>query len=448
MRALQDVLRRWLLPGLGVKRWFLLLGLGAFLLVWAAIGVLFYLRQYDYLSDDTISLLTLAFVPPWVRIIGPLTLGLLLFAWAGQRLVANLVAPFRQGHEAIGESLYRYHSMRQRGPHIVAIGGGSGLPSLLRGLTSYTGNITTIVTMADDGGSSGRLRRELGLLPPGDLRSNMAALAADEALMTQLLRYRFGERIVAGSRVDSELSGHNFGNLLLAALTGITGSFDEGLLAAERVLAVRGRVLPSTLTEVTLLADITRAADGAIVRVKGESEIPKANGMIKRVYLEPADARAYPPAIKAIFQADLIVLGPGSLFTSILPNLLVPEIRAALEHARAPIIYVCNLVTQAGETDNYTVADHVAAITQYVPTNRLTTALANNNLKPEPTNQATEPANAADVHSQDNHYNYVRPIPAPDVPLKTLDLVDLERPDRHDSEKLAKAILDILNRGL
>ena len=447
MRVMQEVLKRWLLPGLGVKRWFLLLGIGVLLLLWALISLLFYLRQYNYLPDGMLGLLTLTFLPQWARILLPLLLGGLLLTWASQRLVANLVAPFRQGDEAIGESLYRYHSVRQRGPHIVAIGGGSGLPSLLRGLTPYTGNITTIVTMADDGGSSGRLRRELGLLPPGDLRSNMAALAADEALMTQLLRYRFGERIAEDGRVDSELSGHNFGNLLLAALTGITGSFDEGLLAAERVLAVRGRVLPSTLTEVTLLADVTREEDGQVVRVKGESEIPKAAGQIKRVYLEPADARAYPPAIKAIFQADIIVLGPGSLFTSILPNLLVPEICAALEHARAPIVYVCNLVTQPGETDNYSVADHVAAITQYVPTNRLTTALANDNLKPEPTKQAVEPADAANLHSQDNYYNYVRPVPAPGVPLKTLDLVDLDHPDRHDSEKLARAILDILNRG-
>ena len=439
MIALQKLIRRWILPGLGVKRWFLLLLIGAGMLI-AGLGIGFYLaEQQGWLPPALVDLLTLVFLPDWARIWMPIGLGAILVYWAGQRLVANLVAPFRRDDEAISESLYRYHSRRGRGPNIVAIGGGSGLPSLLRGLSQYTANITAIVTMADDGGSSGRLRRELGLLPPGDLRSNMAALAADEALMTQLLRFRFGKRFDGDSEADGEISGHNFGNLLLAALTGITGSFDEALLAAERVLAVRGRVLPSTLEQVTLLADILMDGGSEVVRVAGESEIPKAAGKIKQVYLNPADAAAYPPAIKAIFQADLIVLGPGSLYTSIIPNLLVPDLRAALEHARAPLIYVCNLVSQAGETDGYSAADHVAAITAYLPANRMRTALANSNVRPVP----AEPANSANLH-----YNYVLPVPAQDVHLTTIDLVDPEKPGRHDSAKLAQAVLAILDRGL
>ena len=439
MRAMQQLIRRWVLPGLGVKRWFLLLLVGAALMI-VGLGIGFYLAtQRGGVPIILVEAVTLAFLPGWARIWIPVAMGAVLFYVAGRRLVANLVAPFRRDDEAISESLYRYHSRRGRGPSIVAIGGGSGLPSLLRGLSQNTTNITAIVTMADDGGSSGRLRRELGLLPPGDLRSNMAALAADEALMTQLLRFRFGRRFDDSTGVDSEISGHNFGNLLLAALTGITGSFDEALLAAERVLAVRGRVLPSTIELVTLLADVVSSADGTLIRVEGESEIPKAAGQIRQVYLAPADAAAYPPALKAIFQADLIVLGPGSLYTSIIPNLLVPEIRAALEHTRAPIVYVCNLVTQPGETDGYTVADHVRALTAFLPAARLLTVLANSNLKPGD----AEPANSAKLH-----YNYVRPVPAQGVHLTTLDLVDPENPERHDSVKLARAVLDILARGL
>ncbi|MCA9951322.1 MAG: YvcK family protein, partial [Anaerolineales bacterium] len=238
-------------------------------------------------------------------------------------------------------------------PHIVAIGGGTGMPSLLRGLTKFTRNITAVVTVADDGGSSGRLRREMGLLPPGDFRNNIAALAHDEALMTQLLQYRFGGQVVEEAR--SELQGHAFGNLLLAALTGITGSFDEALLAAQRVLAMRGQVVPSTLANVTLAADVLvgDSPETAVLQhIVGESAIPKANGRIQRVSLEPATVKAYPPALKAIFQADLILMGPGSLYTSIIPNLLVPDLAQALQHARAPKVYICNLATQPGETDN------------------------------------------------------------------------------------------------
>ena len=274
-------------------------------------------------------------------------------------------------------------------------------------------------------------RETLGLLPPGDFRNNLAALARDEALMTQVLQYRFGGPVAQDGQ--SELQGHAFGNLLLAALTGVTGSFDEALLAAERVLALRGRVLPSTLAEVKLVADVAiMDVDTAVTqRVVGESAIPKAGGRIQRVSLEPSHIRAYPPALRAIFQADLIVMGPGSLYTSILPNLLVPDLAEALRHARAPKVYVCNLAVQPGETDNYTVADHVNAILQHVPTGCLDVVLANNNL--------SIPANQGGGRTI-----YVRPTAPDQVKMITADLVDEERPWRHDSDKLADAVMNLL----
>jgi uncharacterized cofD-like protein len=320
----------------------------------------------------------------------------------------------------------------QKGPRIVAIGGGTGMPGLLRGLRDYTGNITAVVTVADDGGSSGRLRRELGLLPPGDFRNNIAALSRDEALMTQLLQYRFGGNVLGADL--NELQGHAFGNLLLAALTGITGSFDEALLAAQRVLAMRGRVVPSTLANVTLAAEVLvgETAETAVVqRVVGESAIPQAGGRIRRVLLEPANVRAYPPALKAIFQADLIVIGPGSLYTSILPNLLVIDLAEALLQARAPKIYICNLATQPGETDNYTVADHVETILQHTAPGIINVVLANDNL-------------SIPSETGNGHTIYVQPTPPTLVEMCTADLVDVAHPWRHDSVKLTRAILDLL----
>jgi uncharacterized cofD-like protein len=313
----------------------------------------------------------------------------------------------------------------------VAIGGGTGMPSLLRGLTAFTRNITAVVTVADDGGSSGRLRRDLGLLPPGDFRNNIAALSRDEALMTQLLQYRFGG-LIDGER--SDLQGHAFGNLLLAALTGIAGSFDEALLATQRVLAMRGQVVPSTLSNVTLVADVLigdSPETAELKRIVGESLIPHSGGRIQRVALEPANVRAYPPALKAIFQADLIVMGPGSLFTSVIPNLLVPDLAQAMLHARAPKVYICNLAIQPGETDNYSVADHVDALLQHVPKNFLNIVLANDNLTVPPK-----------VGGGQTIYVQTEPVPA--VHMVMADLIDETRPWRHDSGKLAQAVIKLL----
>ena len=425
---------RWLFPGMGIKRWLLLLGTGVFITGMGFVYMILLLHREGWISQPVYDLLTMQVLDYEWRVLLPLLMGGGLILLAVYMLGRRLIAPFRHPDEGVAESLYQY-SRQGRGPHIVAIGGGTGMPSLLRGLKEYTRNITAIVTVADDGGSSGRLRRELGLLPPGDFRNNIAALARDEALMTQVLQYRFGSRVNMDGGEEgegngrSELQGHAFGNLLLAALTGITGSFDEGLLASERVLAMRGRVVPATLAEVALAADIE--VNGQIERVNGESAIPEASGRIKQVFLEPANVQAYPPALKAIFQADLILMGPGSLYTSILPNLLVSDLAEALHHARAPKIYICNLAIQPGETDNYTVADHVDALLQHISTPFLDAVLANDNLAVPP-----ETGGGQTV--------YVKPIAPKQVKMITADLVDESRPWRHDSSKLARAVMNLL----
>jgi len=419
---------RWFSPGIGLKRWLLLLGVGTAVSGLGVVNLLFLLERQNWLPASVYNVLTLQFLPvPW-KIILPLLLGGFLMVWGVLKMGRALTAPFQAAESSVAERIYE-HSRQGRGPNIVAIGGGTGMPSLLRGLTNYTRNITAIVTVADDGGSSGRLRREFGLLPPGDFRNNIAALSRDEALMTQVLQYRFGAAV--GENGRSELQGHAFGNLLLAALTGITGSFDEALLAAERVLALRGRVLPSTLADVALEADIL-LPDGTLQRVVGESKIPEVNGRIQHVYLQPAEVRAYPAALQAIFQADLIVMGPGSLYTSILPNLLVPDLAEALLHARAPKAYICNLATQPGETDNYTVADHVATLFQHIPTGCLDMVIANDNLSIPPTQGG-------------GNTIYVQLTPPDNLPMKTADLVDEARPWRHDGAKLAQVVMRLLS---
>ena len=442
------VRRRWLTIGIGVKRWLVLLVAGAAVTSMGWVYLLLTVNREGWLPGPLYDVLTLRFLPLGLRVVLPLLVGGVIILVAVVRLGKSLVEPLRGGEGAVVDSLYDYRR-RDRGPHIVAIGGGTGLPGLLRGLTPFTSNITAIVTVADDGGSSGRLRREMGLLPPGDFRNNLAALARDEALMTQVLQYRFGDQgpgargQVPGEERSalepgpwplepSSLHGHAFGNLLLAALTGITGSFDEALLAAQRVLALRGRVLPSTLDNVTLVGEVAMP-DGEARVVTGESAIPKAGGRVERVRLEPADAPPYPPTLRAIFGADLIVLGPGSLYTSILPNLLLRDLAEALIHARARVVYVCNLATQPGETDGYSVADHVAALQRHLPPGCIDLVLANDNLSVPP-------------ETGGGQTQYVPPTPPPGVPLVAVDLVDEARPWRHDSAKLGRAVMGLLEQ--
>lgn len=440
LRAARQFIRenfRWLTLGLGLKRWLLLLGVGAAVAGMGVVYLILILRRAGWLPDLLYDAVTLQFLPAGWRALLPLAVGGAIMLFSVFKLGANLLRPFRQPGQNVADSLY-LHTRRTKGPRIVAIGGGTGLPTLLRGLKAYTSNITAVITVADDGGSSGRLRREFGLLPPGDFRNNMAALAQDEALLTQLFQYRFGGQHVNG---NSGLQGHAFGNLFLAALAEISGGFDEALLAAGRVLAIRGSVVPSTLEQVELVAEITEPEGEGVMKqrqVAGESAIPKANGQISHVYLDPANPQAYPPAVKAILQADLVVLGPGSLYTSIIPNLLVDGIGDALRTTKAPVVHVCNVATQPGETDNYGTTDHVEALDRHCR-DVIDYVLVNTNTR-IPTDRGG------------GHTVFVRLDWPPESPkecrLIALDLVDESRPWRHDSEKLASAILGILDGSL
>lgn len=308
---------------------------------------------------------------------------------------------------------------------VVAIGGGTGLPSSLRAMKEQTGNITAIVAMSDDGGSSGRLRREMGVLPPGDLRNNIAALADDESLMTKLLQYRF---------VGGELDGHSFGNLFIAALSDITGGMDHALAEVSRVLNLRGRVLPATLESTVIEATVFHPDRGTSIRIEGESQITAAGGRVQHVGILPPDAKAYPESVKAILDAQLVVIGPGSLYTSILPSLLVPGILQALRASRAYKVYVCNVAQQPGETDGYTVADHVMAIEQHIGRGVFQAVLANSHYPEE----NAGPNTVYVLPPPEHHEVYQR------YEVDLYDLTDNARPWRHDALKLAYAIKDLV----
>ena len=411
----------WLVPGLGVKRWVIILMMGITLI---SLG-LAYLLRWAYVSGSYPQFMyyvTLQFLPHPARALIFGLVGIGLTVWGLLEVNRSLLGPFKRPDAGMAESLYRYRR-RQRGPRIVCIGGGTGMPATLRGLKKYTDNLTAIVTVADDGGSSGRLRDGMGLLPLGDFRNNLAALSEAEAVVAQLFQYRFA----SGTGLD----GHAFGNLYLAAMAGVTGSFEQGLLESSRVLAVRGRVLPSTLDLVNLVADISDET-GRLRRVQGESLIPElaAGGCIHHVYLEPESPRAYPEAIKAILEADMIVAGPGSLYTSVIPNLLVREIAEAVKASRAVKVYVCNIATQRGETTGYNVDDHVQAIFGHSDRGAFHFALANDGFDPTP------PPKSDWVHLPEQPVSGYR--------LITADLRDRERPWRHDPDRMGKVLIDLL----
>ncbi|MGO8684285.1 MAG: gluconeogenesis factor YvcK family protein [Thermoleophilia bacterium] len=332
----------WLYPGLGIKRW-LLIGLaGSVLLVWSvlvAVGDIFSRTLLDGLGMDWMHnhLWAAALV-----VSEGVVLGLAAVALA----VRGIVRFERPTPDTARE--IRLYARLARGPRVVAIGGGTGLAVLLRGLKYQTSNLTAIVTVADDGGSSGRLRQDLGILPPGDIRNCLVALADDESLMSRLFQYRFA---------SGGLQGHCFGNLFVAALAEVTGDFERAVAESTSVLKVRGRVLPATLDNVILHAQLQGGA-----HVIGESTITAAEHLPQRVWLTPSAPRPLPEALAAVAQAQLVVLGPGSLYTSILPNLLVDEMSAALRNTPAEVVYVCNVMSQPGETDGYSAADHVAAL--------------------------------------------------------------------------------------
>lgn len=368
-----------------------------------------------------LAFLSLRALPRWLRALVLGSAGLGLVGFSILRLNRTLLAPYIRPGKPVVEAVAE-HRRLGRGPKVVAIGGGTGLATLLRGLKRSTTNLTAIVTVADDGGSSGRLRRSLGLPPPGDLRNCLAALSDDEDLITQLFQYRFAQ--------GGELDGHSFGNLFIAALAGVSGSFDKGVLEAGRVLAVKGQVLPSTLSDVSLLADKTLPVDAQAIRVAGESRIPNSPGSIRRVHLEPSEPPAHPEAIRAILNADLVVIGPGSLYTSVLPNLLVPDLAKAIRAGRALKVFACNVATQPGETDDYDCLRHVTALEDHVGRGLVDLVLVNDR------QEGRLPDGVSWVCTDGAEKGM--------IPLHKADLVDALLPWRHDSDKLAATLFALL----
>ncbi len=357
----------WLIPGLEVKRWFLLIFFGSIMIV-LGFMVLANVRPI-YLTLELIRKAALVLPSNLLAAIFILVGSVIFFKGWQKTTLSIMDMNSTKGNESILEKLYRRRKLN-RGAKVVAIGGGTGLSMLLRGIKKYTSNITAVVTVGDDGGSSGRLRNEMGILPPGDIRNCIAALGDDEDLITELFQYRF--------KTGEGLEGHSFGNLFLTALCAITGNMVKAIKESANVLNIRGVVLPATLDDMKLGAEFE---DGRVVH--GESSIPEANGQIKQLFTEPANCTALPEAINAIGEADLIILGPGSLYTSVIPNLLVNGIVEAILKAKAKKIYVCNIMTQPGETTDYTVASHVNALLKHAKGKKIIDAVLVNNRLPD-----------------------------------------------------------------
>jgi uncharacterized cofD-like protein len=417
---------RWAYPGLGVKRWLVVVVVGILLLVngidrylvaeGAGVNANEWIDSFvsDYFSPSNLS---------WIFAV----LGIaLIFLGIRQWLIAILRASGTGGRDNIIDSLMEMRL--QHGYKVVAIGGGTGLSTLLRGLKRKTSNLTAVVTVSDDGGSSGRLQKELGVLPPGDVRNCLVALADDEAMVTDLFKYRFSE--------GEGLSGHSFGNLFLAAMSGITGNFDKAIKESSRVLNIKGRVLPSTLGIVRLCA---RLEDGSVV--EGESNISKSGQRIKQVFFDPPFAAPLAEVISAISEADAIVLGPGSLFTSIVPNVLVDKIAHEIAASPAVKIYICNVMTQPGETDGMTASDHVEALMENAGAKICDYAIVND----EP------PSKLREVYAKEGQI----PVTADVDRIRELGVTPVRAQMisetvnvRHDPEKLGEQVLGVIDRAV
>ena len=403
-------LLRLLYPGLGVKRWLLLGAAGISL---CSIGLAFLMRKLFSLGFPD-------FLPSYFEGVFMLALGVAvigLSVYGLYRSVGPLVLASKT-IDGIADTIYTRRS-REKGPRVVVIGGGTGLSRLLRGMKAYTDNLTAIVSVGDNGGSSGRLREELGVPPPGDFRNCLVALSDSEPLVQELFQYRFDR--------GNGLRGHSFGNLFIVAMTDITQNFEEALSHSSKVLAVRGDIIPATAASLTLSAVLE---DGAVVH--GESQIGESGGAIDRLMVEPVDARASLNAVEAIRRSDVIVLGPGSLYTSVLPNLLVDGIAEALRQSAALKIYVCNVATQKGETDGYCVEDHLEAIQSHTFDAIVDYVIAN-----------SRPIDFGDRFLGDTVVGDGRPVRHASIVYR--DVIDTDHPVGHDAASLARGVMELYN---
>lgn len=398
---------RWMYPGMRVKRWIGMVFLGIIIII--AASSLFLPNPFQV-----------------VRILGWVVIGLgvvIIGIGIGNIMLSllNLFLPAR-GRDIVN-ILYQKRYL-EKGPRIVTVGGGTGLSVLLHGLKEYSNNITAIVTVADDGGSSGRIREEFGILPPGDIRNCLVALADAEPLMRNLFQFRFDK--------GSALEGHSFGNLFITAMTNLTGDFEKAIKESSKILAIRGRVIPATLEKVKLVAEFE---DGS--HIEGEAKIPDKKVPIRNVFLRPGDSQPTHDAIQAIMEAEIIVMGPGSLYTSVIPNLLVKGIADAITKVRVPKVYICNVMTQSGETDGYTAYDHIKALIAHTNKDVLNTCIVN---------VAMAPKGLLGKYEKEKSF----PVIADTEKIKQLgcavmeeDVLSLTDFVRHDPDKLSKIIIGI-----
>ena len=420
---------KWLYPNLKVKRWFML----------AVLGIFLFATGFSVMNDGVaLGYAELKFRELIYRMTGSTRhiavptgavisiMGILAIIIGFKRMLNSIISSLLPDNEGrIVDMIYARQQL-SRGPKIVVVGGGTGLSALLRGLKQYTCNLTAIVTVADDGGSSGKLRHEMGIQPPGDVRNCLVALADTEDIMDTLFSYRFE---------NGTLKGHSLGNLLLAGLTDTFGDFQKGIEKVSQVFAIRGHVFPSTLEQVVLMADL---ADGT--RVDGETAVRATEGKIDRVYLEPRDCHPLPEALQALEEADLIVLGPGSLYTSVLPNLLVKGLRNKIRAVKAPCVYVCNVMTEKGETDGYRVSDHLKAILDHCGSGFVDAVLASKGKITAPILKRYVQEEAVPVLADPKEVEKMG------AKYYEANLVQEGNVVRHDSDRLAKELIRLLFR--
>ena len=421
----------WLYPGINVKRWLFLFTIGVLL---CAFGLAFLFNfQIMGALEELVFQLTYATTGKYSNVLVVLVGGLFVLFGLGFMIygtrktiksVVTAVMPEQSG--SLMEKVFVQRKLTH-GPAITVVGGGTGLSTLLRGMKYITNNCTAVVTSADDGGSSGRLRKELGVIPPGDLRNCLTALADREPLMERLMQYRF--------KGDSPLAGHCFGNLFIAAMAEAEGGMEEGLNATSQILKVRGRVIPSTLEDIQLQAEMS---DGTIV--SGESKIPEARKRIKKMLMKPANASASKGAVDAILKSDVLIFGPGSLYTSVIPNLLVEEIREAILKSDAVKIYVCNVMTQPGETDGYGAFEHVRALIDHMGHQFLDYVIVNDQ---KITTEQLKQYYAEGSMPVTPDVEKIRKLGITVVPASLISKDDLVR---HEPRKLARALIMLIYR--
>ena len=427
-------LLKWLYPGMKFKRWLLLFAVGV-MIVSLGIAVVFNYKYIDHIEEAifrTVYLWSGGYDYKYTAIAGLIMVaaGASLMLVAAKFIIKSVITVLLPSNpsEKLVDLIYEKR-MLGKGPAITVVGGGHGLSVLLRGIKQATSNVTAVVTVADDGGSSGRLRQDLGMIPPGDLRNCLVALADTEPLMEKLFQHRF-----EGS---SELSGHSFGNLFIAAMTQVTGDVETALKESSKVLAVKGQVLPASKEFVRLDAIME---DGTVVC--GESQIPEAHKRIHRVKLYPEHAKAVQSSLDAIRNAEAIVLGPGSLYTSVIPNLLVEGIGDAICRSKAVKIYICNVMTQPGETDGYTASMHVKAIMDHAGRNAVDYVIVNSTPVPEDLKQKYAETGAYPVVVDDDALNQLG------VGIIKADLITSKDAIHHDPKKLCDSVMRVVYETL